>query len=142
VRIIVALPLLDRSYYYKSLLILIRRDRTIDSRERELMMRIGKMLDFDPRFCEAAIEDVLRNRHIRDEPVIFPDRRIAECFLHDGLRLALVDEEMHPQELSWLKTVARSNHLETGWLDAEVERLRLSREEPGETRPLDIQQYL
>jgi len=136
------LPLLDRSNYYKGLLILIRRDRIIDCRERALMLEIGRVLDFDRRFCEAAINDVLRNRHIKDEPIVFPNRQIAECFLRDGLRIALVDEEMHPRELAWLETIARSNQLNAAWLDAEVDRIRENKDGSGGSRPLAIQQFL
>jgi hypothetical protein len=137
-----SLPLLDRSNYYKGLLVLARKDRTIDPRERELMIRVGRMLDFDKRFCEAAIDDLLRNPHITDEPIVFPTQEIAECFLRDGLRLAIVDEEIHPEELAWLKTVARVNGLTTEWLDAEAKRLGEKEASPDLSCPLAIQQHL
>jgi hypothetical protein len=137
-----SLPLLDRSNYYKGLLVLAGKDRIVDPRERELVIRVGGILDFDKRFCEAAIDDLLRNPHITDEPIMFPTREIAECFLRDGLRLAIVDEEIHPQELAWLQTIARVNGLTTEWLDAEAKRLREKEGSPDLSGPLAIQQYL
>ncbi len=113
---------IDRSNYYRGLLVLTGKDRIIDPREREMMLRFGKVLDFDKRFCEAAIDDVLENKYLNDEPVIFDDRKTAECFLRDGIRLAFVDESLHPKELAWLRSVAKANKVNSGWLDAEIQR--------------------
>jgi hypothetical protein len=116
--------LIDRGKYYRGLLVLIGRDRIIDPREHALMLQFGKMLDFDERFCEAAIADLLGNKYITDEPIIFDEPEIAECFLRDALRLALIDKNIHSHELSWLKTVARTNKLSDARLAEECERLR------------------
>ena len=112
----------DRSKYYRGLLVLTGRDLDIDPRERELMLRFGKVLDFDKRFCEAAINDVLHNKYLPSEPVVFDNRETAECFLHDAIRLALIDDAMHPEELAWLQDVAGANGLPVTWLDAEISR--------------------
>ena len=133
---------LDRSNYYKGLLVLAGKDRIIDPRERELMLQFGGVLDFDKRFCEAAIDDLLDNAYITDEPVIFSNRETAECFLRDGIRLALVDEQLHPQELLWLKGVAQANGLKNEWLDDEVQRLQQKKGSFDLPICLEIQQYL
>jgi hypothetical protein len=131
----------ERSIYYRGLLILVRRDRIIDVRERELMIRIGRMLDFDERFCEAALNDLLSNAHIKRETVIFSEALIAECFLHDAVRLALVDQELHPREMAWLRSVAQANGLSNKWLDDAVRRFS-EETNPTDQFPLAIQQYL
>ncbi len=113
---------LDRSIYFKGLLILIGRDRVIDPRERELILRAGRILDFETRFCAAAIDDLLRNQHITHDPVIFSGRQIAECFLRDSIRLSLIDNKVHPHELAWLKAVALANDLSEKWLEEEMRR--------------------
>ncbi|MEW6367891.1 MAG: hypothetical protein AB1714_24945 [Acidobacteriota bacterium] len=115
---------LDRSHYYRGLLVLARKDQLLDSRERELLMRLGRLLDFDPRFCEAAIDDLLKNPHLSEKPFRFSDRGIAECFVHDAIRLALVDGQIGPGELTWLKAVARANGIEKGSLEATIEAVR------------------
>ncbi len=120
----VKLDQLDRSNYYKGLLVLCGRDRVIAPRERELMLQFGKLLDFDRRFCEAAIDDLLDNKYITDEPVTFSSREIADCFLHDAIRLALVDKQIQSQEMAWLKAVARANGITDEWLGTEVQRRR------------------
>jgi hypothetical protein len=115
--------LMDRGKYYRGLLVLVGRDRIIDPRERALMLQLGKMLDFDEHFCETAITDLLRNRYISNEPILFDEQLIAKCFLRDALRLALIDKELHAHELSWLKTVARTNSITDEWLDKELQGL-------------------
>ena len=111
---------LDRSKYYRGLLVLVRKDRLIHRRERDLMIQIGKLLDFDPRFCEAALDELLKNPSITDEPVVFSKREIAESFLTDATALACADEEIHPHELACLRSVAAANGFTEEWLDAFV----------------------
>ena len=136
------MALLDRSLYYKGLLLLAGRDRIIDPRERELMLRFGKILDFEKRFCEAAIDNLLNNRHLTAEPVVFSNPAIAECFLRDALRLAFGDEELHPKELTWLKAIVHANGLTDKWLDAEVQGYREQKAQPVQPSPFSIENYL
>lgn len=136
------ISLLDRSNYYKGLLILIGRDRIIDPRERELMLQFGKVLDFEKRFCEAAIDDLLDNAYLTDEPVVFSKLEIAECFFRDAVRLAFVDEEFHPKEQTWLRTVAQANGLTDEWLDIEVKRFLGRKGSLDHATTLNIEQYL
>lgn len=110
----------DRSKYYRGLLVLVRKDRLIHRRERELVLQIGKLLDFDPRFCEASLDELLKNPSITDEPVVFSRREIAESFLTDATALACADEEIHPHELACLRSVATANGFTEEWLDAFV----------------------
>ena len=134
--------LMDRGNYYRGLLVLIGRDRIIDSREHELMLQLGKMLDFDIRFCEAAITDLLDNEHINEKPILFDEPAIAECFLRDGLKLALADKEIHAQELSWLKTIARANKLTDDWLDKECRSLLGNKDTDIQPPSFEIRRYL
>ena len=134
--------LVDRSNYYKGLLVLIGRDRIIDKRERELMLQLGAILNFEKRFCEAAIADLLDNKYITNEPIIFDEREIAECFLRDAIRLALVDKEIHSDELAWLRAIARANKFTDKWLDNESQRLQENKYSPDQPTYLDIRQYL
>jgi hypothetical protein len=112
----------DRSNYYRGLLVVAGKDRIIDPRERALMLQFGELIDFDKRFCEAAIDDLLENKYINRDAIIFSNREIAECFLRDALRLAHVDEDIHRLELAWLKAVAYANGLTEEWLNAEAQR--------------------
>jgi hypothetical protein len=130
-----------KSYYYKGLLVLIRRDRVVDGREKDLMLQIGEILGFDRRFCEAAIDELLSNANITRDPVVFSDKIVKECFLRDAVRLALVDGELHPSELRWLRRVAHANGLKNKWLDAVILEIREKNPSP-DNAPFEIQQHL
>lgn len=136
------LSLLNRSNYYKGLLVLVRRDRIIDAREKSLLLQVGKVLDFDKRFCEATIDDLLSNAHITREPVIFSDERIRECFFRDALRLALVDGFLHPIELRWLRSVAHANNRSDQWLDDIIREYQEKAGTLDSSTPFEIQRYL
>jgi hypothetical protein len=121
----------DKGNYYRGLLVLARRDREIDPRERELLIQLGIMLDFDRRFCEAAIDDALKNRYLTDEPIKFEEREAAERFLIDGIRLALVDEKIAPREYAWLRAVAGANGIPEQWLGTEIRHCQETNESPA-----------
>jgi hypothetical protein len=134
--------LIAKSRYYKALLVLIRRDRVIDDRERALMLKIGGLLDFDRRFCESAIDELMSNAHITREPIVFADERIKECFFHDALRLALVDGNLHPAERRWLRRMAAANGKSARWLDSLIRKARKNKDDRASHTPLEIQKYL
>lgn len=120
------IALLDRSLYFKGLLLLIRKDRDIRDEEENLMMRIGQVLGFESDFCANAIDEILHNRHIVDSPPLFSKQGIAICFLRDGLRLSAADGQTHKAELDWLQSVAQHNGLGAWWAE-ESARLDLTR---------------
>ena len=136
------LPLIIRSCYFKALLVLLKRDRVIDPHEREIMLQLGSVLDFDKRFCEAAINDLLLNPHITRESVVFMDENIKECFFRDAFRIALIDGELHQAELSWLRKVACSNGKTDQWFDSIVKEHREKRICSDKAIPFEIQRHL
>ncbi len=132
----------DRSYYYRGLLVLIGKDRIIEPREREFMLQLGSLFDFDRRFCQAAIDDLLSNEYITDEPVTFSSREIAECFVEDAIRLAWADDEIHSKEMVWINAVAQANGLTKEWLEAELRRFQDRKRLPEPQATLAIQRHL
>ncbi len=137
-----SIALMDKSNYYKGLLILVGKDRIVHQEERLLMLKLGEILDFDKRFCQAAIDNLLHNKYLIDEPIIFSNGNIAMSFLLDAIRLAFIDGEIHPHELDWLNAIAQANSVEKEWLDSEVLRFK---ETKGSLKPpalFHIQQHL
>ena len=116
------ISLLDRSLYYRGLMILIRKDRQIHDEEKKMMLSIGEMLGFDQKFCTKTMEELLDNNHIVDAPPLFSETDIALCFIRDGLRLSASDGQIHEAEIKWLESVAESNGLSNLWI-AELEKL-------------------
>jgi hypothetical protein len=136
------LPLAVKSNYYKGLLILLKRDRCVDPREKEFMIRIGRVLDFDKRFCEAAIDESLVNSCIGRTPILFSDEDIKDCFFRDALRLAWIDGTLHQMELSWLRRAAIANGRTNGWFDALICEFQKKKDCRDDTAPFEIQKYL
>lgn len=134
--------LMDRGSYYRGMLVLIGRDRIIHPEERKQALELGTLLDFDERFCEAAIANLLENEHINEDPIFFDERKIAECYLRDGLRVSLIDNELDAREMAWLETVARTNKLPAGWLKKEYEKLRNAGQQRSEPAKYEIRRYL
>ena len=112
------ISLMDRSLYFKGLMLLIRKDGAVGEGERVMMMRIGRLFSFERGFCQGVIDEILTNRHVVDEPPLFSESAIARCFLQDGLKLALVDGQIHDKEWQWLKAIAARNHLDQSWCEA------------------------
>ena len=117
------ITLMDRSLYFKGLMLLIRKDRAIGEGEKVMMMRIGRLFSFERRFCQEVIAEILTNRHVVDEPPLFSEPAIARCFLQDGLKLALVDGQIHDKEWQWLKATAARNHLDQSWCEALLQEI-------------------
>jgi len=116
------ISLIDRSLYLKGLMLLIRKDRKIRDEERNMMLCIGKMLGFDNGFCEKAIEDILHNKYVADEPPNFSNADVARYFVLDALRIAIADGEVHEKEVQWVKAVAVANGIEEELFNGVVAR--------------------
>lgn len=129
---------IDASSYFKGLLLLIKKDRKVAESEVEMIKRIGKILGFEEEFCNQAIEGIMENKYVRDQPPKFSTRDLAVKFIQDGLTLALSDNEMHPAEEEWLKLVAELNGLDLQWFNRERQK-KLG--EAKHQRRLEVEQF-
>lgn len=102
-------PLLDKSNYLKGLLIVARKDNQLAESEKKMLKSIAGKLGFASDFYEETIKNLLYNKHIGDEPIKFSNKKIAESFVSDGLKLAMSDDKVSENELSWLKNTALVN---------------------------------
>jgi len=109
------LTLLDRSSYFKGLLLLIKRDNIINENERNLMIKIGKTLGFDKSFTEGAVKELMENEFLTDDIPTFSDRFIAESFILDGLKVAFSDNNLSEPELEHLTKIADQNGIDKEW---------------------------
>ncbi len=106
------ISVIDASNYFRGLLLLIRKDRKTTRPEIELMQRVGRSLGFEREFCENAIDEILENVHIVDEPPSFSTKELAAMFVKDGLAIAFADDELDPEEDRWLVSTAERNGLD------------------------------
>jgi len=137
----VRISLIDRSLYYKGLILLIRKDHEIHDQEKKMMMTIGEMLGFETKFCAGTIEEILDNQHIIDEPPIFSETNIALCFIRAGLRLSASDGQIHKDEMAWLEAVAESNGLSHLWA-GELEKFNLGHRIENAENGLELRNFI
>lgn len=102
-------PLQDKSNYLKGLLIVARKDNQLTEPEKKILKSFAEKLGFASDFYEETIKNLLYNKHIGDEPIKFSNKKIAESFVSDGLKLAMSDNKATENELAWLKNTAAEN---------------------------------
>ena len=136
----ITISLIDRSRYYKGLMLLIRKDHEIHAKERNMMMHIGNMLGFESQFCKNAIEEILDNKNIVDSPPHFTEPRIALSFIKDGLKLSAFDGSIHEAELDWLESVALINEISDLWI-AEFDLFSLTTCVKGQEYNLELKYF-
>ena len=110
------LTMLDRSTYFKGLLLLIKADNLVTEGENELMTKIGQTLGFEKTFIERAISELIENKFLTNDIPIFSHKSIAESFILDGLKVAFSDDEFSAEELEHLTNIATQNGIDKEWL--------------------------
>ncbi|MDP2303359.1 MAG: hypothetical protein Q8N03_13155 [Ignavibacteria bacterium] len=120
--------LLDKSEYLKGLLILARRNNSLDEKEKLVIRNVANRLGFSKDFYEDTLKYLLGNKYITEEPIKFSNPAIARLFVKDGLELAYSDNELCERELNWLKSIVNENHLEVDWLMENISQYEKFRE--------------
>jgi hypothetical protein len=115
------LNLIDKSNYFKGLLILIRKKKAVTESTRRTVKRIAAVLDFNQDFVDSSIKNLLVNKNIVEAQPKFSDCRLAESFIKDGLRLALSDGVLNLLQVQWLAITAEKNNLSKQWFFMELE---------------------
>jgi hypothetical protein len=114
------MTLMDRSNYFKGLVLLIGKDDQVTEKEKNYLSEVAKVLDFDPIFCEQTINDSLKNKYLTSEPVTFSNSAVAKAFIKDGIKLAFADSNFHIHEFDYLRSIAGKNHLPENWFLSEI----------------------
>ncbi len=132
------LDLKDRSNYLRGMLLLIGKDNKIENNERELLNKLGDKLGFDKRFVSTAIDELLENEYINETAPEFSHVPFAESFIKDGLNLAFSDDDINPDELSYLKSTASANGLHEEWFSSQIKSFLNN----GKFDKLHVESYL
>ncbi len=114
---------LDRSSYFKGLLVLIGIDKNITKDESNLIKKIGNILGFDHEFVDNALLNFFDNKYIIGEPPLFSNCNLAEIFIKDGIKTVLVNNVLNLDQLNWLSVTALKNNISKQWLFIELENL-------------------
>ncbi|WP_290661415.1 hypothetical protein [Ignavibacterium sp.] len=103
------IPVQDRSNYLKGLFITAKLDKQLNQTEKDILKKISDKLGFAKDFFEETIRGLLANKYLSEEPIKFSDKKIAESFINDAIRLACADGQVTDSETSWLKKTAEIN---------------------------------
>lgn len=110
----------DKGKYFRGLLILSGKDKVINTAEREEIMAVCKKLGYEKRFCDQAISEFLDNKFIDTTPPKFSTKEVTMSFLKDAIKLSIIDNDLHTEELEWLQSIAVENGISNNWLDNEM----------------------
>lgn len=105
----VEITLKDKGEFLRGFLVLVKRNRNITEADKRMTMVIGKYFGFAEDFCLEAINELMENNCISEEPPIFSNEIIAEYFLKET---SMIFEQFRPLELSekkWLLKTAITN---------------------------------
>jgi uncharacterized tellurite resistance protein B-like protein len=122
--VILDISQLDRSNYLKGLLITARKDNQLSETEISMIKKLANRLGFSSDFFEETISHLLENKYITEEPIKFSDQDIAKSFIEDGLKLALSDEVITENEISWLKETAKENGIDEDWVNKKLKEFQ------------------
>ncbi len=125
--------MLDRSNYFKGLLLLIGKDGEVSDTEKEMLLEIGKTLGFEKEFCESSINTMFENKFLIDSPPKFSEANFAQSFIVDGFRIALADEQICNEEISWLEKVSLVNKVPWEWFDKQLGKINDGKKYIAET---------
>jgi hypothetical protein len=112
---------IDRSNYFKGLLVLAGQDKEITKNKKVSLKKIAATLGFDLDFADNAIDNFFMNKYIIEDPPLFSHNEITEIFIKDGIRLAFTDEVLNLHQIEWLTATALKNKLSKQWLFIELE---------------------
>jgi hypothetical protein len=114
----------DKSNYLRGLLILIGKDKNIAIKEKDLFLRLSKTLGLSADFCTDAINELLENNYLIEDPPKFSDMEIAKAFIQDAIQLAFADGSIHLYEMNWIKFVGDKNNVDANWRFEQFSELR------------------
>ncbi len=118
------IPAKDKSNYLRGLLIIAKKDKQLTESEKSIIRELAEKLGFAPDFYEETLRSLLANKYIKEEPVIFSDKKIAESFIEDGLKLASSGESFSSAELEWLHETAKLNTIDEDWFEDKIKIIK------------------
>lgn len=108
----------DKSNYFRGLLVLVGQDRIIHNEEKNKILNLGKLFGFEENFVNESINNLLENNFINFEPPKFSSQKIAQKFIKDAVSIALIDDDLHLQELQWIKRAIEINNVEQDYFES------------------------
>lgn len=120
------LTLLDKSNYLKGLLVVAKKDKQLTESEKNIIRKIANKLGFATEFYEETLKNLIENKYIVEDPIKFSSVLVADSFLSDGLKLVLSDINDHSEEMSWLRSTAEINGIDTKNFNDKIKKVKES----------------
>ena len=118
------IPIKDKSNYLRGLLIIAKKDKQLTEPEKRIIRELAEKLGFASDFYEETLRSLLANKYIKEEPIIFSNKKIAMSFIEDGLKLASSGESFSSAELEWLRETAKLNSIEEEWFEDKMQSIK------------------
>jgi hypothetical protein len=112
----------DRSNYFKGMLLLRCKDTSVDESDINQLRRLGKILGFEPQFCEYVIRHYLDNTFVIKEPIKFSNPEITRTFIRDGIKICITEHILHIPKIELLHKVASEHFFPDKWFARELYR--------------------
>jgi len=114
------IPIIDRSNYLKGLFITAKLDKELTAKEKDILKKISDKLGFASDFFDETVRNLLTNKYIFEEPIIFSDQKIANSFLRDAVKLACVNDLITEAEINFLNDTAAANNINKEFVEKEL----------------------
>jgi len=101
----------DRSEFLRGFATIIKKNNCGHPDEKIMFLTIGKYFGFEKEFCEKAVEHLMINKYIPEEPAIFTARPVAEFFINDVAKIMLHTNSMTEASKQWLLKTAEANEV-------------------------------
>jgi tellurite resistance protein len=132
--------LMDRSLYFKGLLLLSKIDKDVSFEEKEILKVVGESLGFNKEFCENTIKEVIENKHLQNEPLKISSQQMANMFLRDAIKLAYSDSNLDDDEYKWLLECANINEIPESRVNEQIAKV-LNSAKDSSNKQLDVINY-
>jgi hypothetical protein len=133
---------LDKSNYFRAMLLLSGKDRKISTSERQIINQLGEKLGFEKSFTSSAMNSLFYNENIKNDPPVFSNPEIAKSFIRDGIKLIIDDPQINQEEVDWISTVAKVNGVQDNWLSELLSQKDAQFTFSQEPVRLEIENYL
>ncbi|MGD8779671.1 MAG: hypothetical protein PVH88_11995 [Ignavibacteria bacterium] len=108
---------IDKSNFFRGLLLLVSKDNKITNSEKESILSIGKSLGYSDDYCRSSVNEILINKYISNKPPKFTDKNTAKKFIDTGIQIAISDYNLHIEEINWIFETAKSNQIDRVWVE-------------------------
>ncbi len=103
---------IDKSNFFRGLLLLVSKDNKISQSEKEIILSIGKRFGYSTDYCLQSVNEILVNKYVSHKPPKFTEKATAEQFINLSIQIAVLDYNLHIEEIHWIIDTATVNHID------------------------------